>query len=99
MLNILRGFVSRPEPTNKSLAIQGHAHVQLQIQNEHNISNTSAVATQVYERSNTHLPVLQLKWMHDVQNKQLFLLNRLLNFCTLCCFLDKKTWLHKGTFT
>ena len=57
MSNILSGFVSGEEPSHHQLAIQNRSNVQLQIQNEKNQSSSSpAVASQVYEQSNTHLP-------------------------------------------
>ena len=57
MSNILSGFVSGEEPSHHQLAIQNRFNVQLQIQNEKNQSSSShAVASHVYEQSNTHLP-------------------------------------------
>lgn len=87
MLNILRGFVSGPEPTNQSLAIQGHAHVQLQIQNEHNISNTSAViklyrmttilSCILYRKGKTSLELLSIKEKNlDYEQSNLLLIIR-----------------------
>ena len=57
MSNILSGFVSGEEPSHQPLAIQNRSNVQLQIQNENNpSSSSSAVASQVYQQSNAHLP-------------------------------------------
>ena len=57
MSNILSAFVSGEEPSHHQLAIQNRSNVHLQIQNEKNqFSSSPAVASQVYEQSNTHLP-------------------------------------------
>ena len=57
MSNILSGFVPGEETSHQPLAIQNRSNVQVQIENENNSSSSSsAVASQVYQQSNAHLP-------------------------------------------